>query len=165
MCSSNFFMEKDSLTGLYTHNASLNLIAEKLEMMHYENSGGLIIIDINSFRTINNRYGHFTGDSVLKNISELLLSTFDADSVTGRLGGDEFIVFTLLPNGKGELEKICRKLLASAAAMSIDGDSLEIQLNIGAIEIKSTDDFAESYRIAEAELIKSKQTNTPICIY
>ncbi len=54
---------------------------------------GVILFDIQNFKTINDTYGHQVGDDVLRAIGEVLIQTFDPDKTIYRVGGDEFIVF------------------------------------------------------------------------
>lgn len=80
---------KDFLTKLYTRsitNDYMERLIEKDEIF------GIIIIDIDSFKEINDTYGHKTGDRVLVHFSKLLINSFPKHSIISRFGGDEFVV-------------------------------------------------------------------------
>lgn len=56
-------------------------------------SGSLIILDLDNFKSINDKYGHLAGDTALKSLTRILTATFRRRDLIGRLGGDEFLVF------------------------------------------------------------------------
>ncbi|MFT8352483.1 diguanylate cyclase domain-containing protein [Clostridium saccharoperbutylacetonicum] len=87
-----FKAERDSLTGLYNKGTTERLIEEYIN----NNKGGmgaLFQIDLDNFKKINDNLGHLAGDFVLTNMSSMLIEIFSENSIVGRIGGDEFIVF------------------------------------------------------------------------
>lgn len=99
----------DPLTGLYNRRyftESLKSEAERSE--RYRNSLAFLMVDINRFKEINDRYSHQKGDKVLKEIGELLENNVrDADTVI-RYGGDEFLV--MMPETNGEAMDVVERL-------------------------------------------------------
>lgn len=88
-----YYSEHDPLTGLLNRRELKERVNKILEANDIE--GTFIIIDIDNFKRINDKYGHVKGDEILKKISKSLKSSFaEIDSIS-RLGGDEFVVFTL----------------------------------------------------------------------
>ena len=86
--------DKDPLTGLLNKEATRKLIEKALE--NYggpDRIGALLMIDSDDFKHINDTYGHIVGDKVLAKIGEILSGNFKGMDVTGRVGGDEFMVF------------------------------------------------------------------------
>ena len=63
-------------------------------------SFSVIMVDIDYFKLINDRFGHRSGDEVLSAIANILKETFDDDTVVGRFGGDEFCVVTPISDEK-----------------------------------------------------------------
>lgn len=53
----------------------------------------LIVLDVDDFKSVNDNYGHDTGDKVLKKVASTLLDHFRSDDYVCRIGGDEFVVF------------------------------------------------------------------------
>lgn len=82
--------ETDSLTGLRSRLAFIHDIEAKLDGGQ---CGLLAVIDLNRFKPINDLYGHYAGDVVLRQVARRLQRATPAGTVVGRLGGDEFGVF------------------------------------------------------------------------
>lgn len=83
----------DDLTGLLRRNAFFGLWEKILEECAALNSDcGVLVIDIDHFKKINDTFGHDTGDTVIKKIAELLKTFEGPHCVVGRLGGEEFAV-------------------------------------------------------------------------
>lgn len=84
--------QRDSLTGLFNRISLEEMIQDRLDNTE-GHLGAFYLIDIDSFKQINDTYGHERGDWVLKQIAVILLSHFPSESIIGRLGGDEFVAF------------------------------------------------------------------------
>ena len=100
----------DSLTGLLNRRGFF-ILAKELFYLAQRNKGkmGVIMIDIDKFKNINDEYGHPKGDIVLKGIAESLKKSVRKSDIIGRFGGEEFIV--LLPNIQSTaLERIADKI-------------------------------------------------------
>ena len=67
-----------------------------------------IMIDVDYFKKINDKYGHKAGDEVLENIASVLRETFDGEDVVGRFGGDEFCIITQIIDENSLQQKIRR---------------------------------------------------------
>jgi len=93
--------ERDSLTKLLNKTSTQALVNEYLDVRAPGSMAGLMIIDLDNFKQINDRLGHMYGDSVLIRVSSFLRSFFRHHDIIGRVGGDEFIVVICdLPNKK-----------------------------------------------------------------
>src|SRR5438128_407602 len=88
---------KDPLTDGYNRRyLMLRLYEEVSRAARYQQPLSLILLDLDGFKAINDRWGHGAGDDVLKQVVQLLASQSRRDSVVARYGGDEFIA--LLPS-------------------------------------------------------------------
>jgi diguanylate cyclase (GGDEF)-like protein len=88
--------EHDPLTGLSNRRRFAERVDEQLRYARrYEHTGALVLLDLDSFKFINDSFGHPTGDRVLKRVAEAISSTLRETDASARLGGDEFAV--LLP--------------------------------------------------------------------
>ncbi|MCM1333616.1 MAG: GGDEF domain-containing protein [Bacteroides sp.] len=83
--------EHDPLTGLVNREA----FEQYIELCSHDANIALLIVDIDEFKQINDRYGHQTGDAVLRRVSKLLKVHFRATDCVARIGGDEFAVIVL----------------------------------------------------------------------
>jgi diguanylate cyclase (GGDEF)-like protein len=114
--------EKDSLTLLYNHGAFHEKLAIELERANrYVRSMAVIILDLDNFKEINDRYGHTTGDRVLTLVAGALGAHLRKTDIAARYGGDEFAV--ILPETE----------LSSAAVISerISEGISNVRLDIG----------------------------------
>jgi diguanylate cyclase (GGDEF)-like protein/PAS domain S-box-containing protein len=98
--------QRDSLTGLYNKGTAQSMVEEYIKNEGKNVNGALFLIDIDNFKTVNDTLGHLAGDSVLTNISSMFSEIFQENSIVGRIGGDEFIIY--LKNINSE-ELICEK--------------------------------------------------------
>lgn len=84
---------KDELTGLYNRRFFAEFIEkEAARGARHDHPIGLLMIDVDRFKQINDRYGHQQGDAVLKGIARLLLATVRSSDLVIRYGGDEFLI-------------------------------------------------------------------------
>ncbi len=88
---------RDGLTGLYNHQGMLELIENELEK---GSELGLLMIDLDNFKLVNDNYGHMQGDLILKQFGSLLKKNIGEQDAACRFGGDEFVVLVsdALPN-------------------------------------------------------------------
>lgn len=104
--SMRFFMERDSLTGLLNHSHLMQSLST--EMQRADRVGRPLcfaMIDIDNFKTVNDTYGHLTGDRVLKSLSRLLQERLRKTDVIGRYGGEEFgvVMFNVNTETAGQI--------------------------------------------------------------
>lgn len=84
--------EHDPLTGIYNRAGGIQLIRSSIDR---QESGTFLIIDIDDFKLVNDRYGHQKGDEVLKQVAAILQSSFKKNDIVMRMGGDEFIIYAI----------------------------------------------------------------------
>lgn len=90
--------QKDGLTGLFRKNVTEKLIVDYLSGEGRDSEHGMLIIDIDDFKLINDQAGHLYGDAVLTELSKRIQNLFRNTDIVGRIGGDEFLI--LLKNIK-----------------------------------------------------------------
>jgi diguanylate cyclase (GGDEF)-like protein len=110
MRSLRYYMERDSLTSLYNHSQLMKRLADDLSRSRRIGSKTCYaMIDIDHFKQVNDRYGHLTGDRVIKALSQLLVERLRKTDTVGRYGGEEFgvILFnTDLDSGEALMNEI-----------------------------------------------------------
>ena len=90
-------IDTDALTGVFNRRKLLEELAERFrEFRRYGKSLALAILDVDHFKTINDRFGHLVGDDVLRQISRVCEEQLRDVDILARFGGEEFAV--LLPN-------------------------------------------------------------------
>ncbi|MBR4904545.1 MAG: diguanylate cyclase [Selenomonadaceae bacterium] len=148
----------DQLTKLLNKNSAQKEIGEAVK----NSSGALLMIDLDSFKLINDIYGHIAGDKILVRFSELIKSVIREKDLAGRMGGDEFIVF--LENMSDEkilktkASYLNEEILNSARKMF--GEEIEIPLgtSVGAVFVPEEGrDFQILYEKADKALYEVKQ--------
>lgn len=86
-------MTRDSMTGLYNHSTTTELINKTLAQAHREKSEHtMAMIDIDHFKQVNDTHGHLAGDQVIITLARLLKSRLRLSDIIGRYGGEEFVV-------------------------------------------------------------------------
>lgn len=123
----------DPLTGLPNRELFDDRLRQAMAMAErHAWTLAVMFIDLDRFKTINDEHGHAAGDAVLKETARRLsLNSRDEDTVC-RLGGDEFLVLLINPQGAGAAERIARDVLAELIApIELDGFSVRIAASIG----------------------------------
>ncbi len=96
---------RDSMTGMLNHNASIEkLNSMKLTALRYGYSLAVVMLDIDLFKAINDKYGHPAGDKVIIQIADVINKTIRQSDVSGRYGGEEFILILHNTNINDALE-------------------------------------------------------------
>ncbi len=147
----------DSLTGLRNRRTAYESL-DQLFARHQRSGAplGLISLDIDHFKAINDTHGHESGDLVLAGIGQLLAHSCRLGDVVARVGGEEFLV--LLPDTATDgTYVVAEKIRCAIAAMRVDGLSAPVTASIGATALRSTDDSsAHLLRRADSALYAAK---------
>ena len=148
----------DKMTGLLNKSAA----TRELEKICATASGVLLMIDLDSFKLVNDIYGHSMGDKVLIKLAELLKSITRESDLLGRMGGDEFIAFCHDIKSDAVIAMKSRYLNERLLfeAKKFMGEDMEIPLgvSVGAVFIPNYGkDFADLYKKADKALYNVKQ--------
>lgn len=119
--------ERDSLTGVYNHKTYEELCKDIIR----KNSDGLLflMVDIDNFKQINDTYGHHAGDSIIKQVGEVLLLAVKDFGIAGRIGGDEFSVCLANIWDKETAAAICIRI---KEALKKSQEGVDFSVSIGA---------------------------------
>lgn len=148
----------DSLTKLLNKSAAQREIGEMVK----KSSGAFLMIDLDSFKLVNDIYGHNMGDKILIRFAELIKSVIRENDLAGRMGGDEFVAF--LQNVYDEKilqvksDYLNEKILI--VARKLLGEEMQIPLgtSIGAVFVPSEGrDFTTLYKKADKALYEVKK--------
>jgi diguanylate cyclase (GGDEF)-like protein/PAS domain S-box-containing protein len=155
-----FLAQHDALTKL--PNRALCLERLSLSMHQAKRSGqrvGVLFIDLDRFKTINDSLGHHIGDGLLRSIAQRLLDATRAGDTVSRLGGDEFVVVL---NGVADSNEVMhiieRRLIPSInQPHQIEGSELHVSCSVGiAIFPDDGNDIGELMRNADAAMYQAK---------
>jgi diguanylate cyclase (GGDEF)-like protein len=133
------FAATDALTGLYNRRYILNeLEAQSRIARRNDRVFSIAIFDIDNFKQINDTYGHPAGDDYLKNIAHIISHSLREQDISGRIGGEEFLI--ILPetdiDGAFHLaDRIRRKI--QALAINHDGNLIKTTISAGLSQFKA----------------------------
>jgi diguanylate cyclase (GGDEF)-like protein len=120
----------DMLSGLLNRRAFTEALDEA------KDDASLVIFDVDRFKTINDRYGHASGDAVIVAVSEIFSRIFEGRDVIARLGGEEF---GAIVHGRDMAERVARiegvKTLIADHAIAVEGGAVKITISAGIADI------------------------------
>lgn len=128
----------------------------------------LALIDLDGFKAVNDQYGHFIGDRLIKECARLLLEVCGRDARAYRLGGDEFAVLVIGPIAGNILEGICYTLLARLTQpIEVDERKVGIGASIGLSRSTGADGLTSSelLRRSDMAMYASKQAGKNRCTW
>jgi len=149
----------DGLTGMQNRRYFDDALKEYLEeFRRIEKPVGLMILDLDHFKQVNDTHGHDVGDEVLRAVADCLKGMTRYHDVVARLGGEEFAVVT--PNMDAELlQKFAERIRKAVANMSVLSGNVRLKITtsvgLAVWDRKETaDDF---YRRADRQLYEAKR--------
>ncbi len=150
--------EMDFLTGLVNRRRFERAVLEMLNDLQTKNYPfSLVILDIDDFKSINDKYGHAVGDTVLKEIAAILKTFLRANAISSRIGGEEFAV--ILPGS--DLEQaihIAERLRKAIENRSFNLDDIRVTASLGVAEAKKSDTLETLFERADMALYEAKKS-------
>lgn len=154
----------DKLTGVFTRKYLEDFITDTIESagVRQENVS-LVMFDFDLFKSINDKYGHQTGDEVLSKVCRIVTSSIRKEDICGRYGGEEFIV--VLPGAnKEQAYTIAEKLRKKVEAEKILGEKAAVTISLGVSTYPEHGHWKqELIEKADQALYVSKQTGRNKC--
>ena len=149
----------DKLTGFLNKSAS----AEEFSRLCSDTEGVLMMIDLDSFKLVNDIYGHDHGDKVLVDFAEILSSLLPEGSRCARMGGDEFSAFCPVKMSRDELSSVSTRLNEEImkTAKALMGQEMQIPLgaSVGAVLVPDHGtDYETLITLADKALYKVKKS-------
>lgn len=125
--------QQDALTGLANRRLMLKLIGQALSSAsRYSNRVGVLYLDLDGFKRVNDTYGHGAGDTLLKEAASRFVAVLRDEDTLGRLGGDEFVVLMHTITDKSEAIRLAERLVRSSqAAYDLAGHRIRVTVSIG----------------------------------
>lgn len=138
----------DSMTGVYNGTAAKELIDCAIPAML---NGVFFMVDLDRFKQVNDRFGHATGDQVIKALASILQETFRRGDIIGRVGGDEFIVFAQNTADETFIAHKCQQLREKVGAIHLAPDYRQT-LSIGIAKMERPCSYEQLFQQADAAL-------------
>lgn len=127
-------------------------------LLHCHGRSYLALFDLDFFKRVNDRFGHATGDDVLRAFAAILKANVRSADTVARLGGEEFgVLFDGL--SQVEAQEACERVRAQFAAATVtapDGSSVATTVSVGLAALREDRSLAEALRAADAALYASK---------
>ncbi|MGQ3285543.1 GGDEF domain-containing protein [Bosea sp. (in: a-proteobacteria)] len=145
----------DTMTGLLNRGAFFDALASACA----ESGGTFLMIDVDRFKDINDRYGHSAGDDVLAQIGRILSGKRSSGDFAGRIGGEEFAIFLPgIPLSQAlTLAEVLRQKVVEDVTERVGLDQA-VTVSIGVAEVGKGGDGATVYRASDAALYRAKRT-------
>jgi len=161
---------RDELTGLYNYRYLHTRLGEEFKRAErYRDPLACVVVDVDDFKGVNDRYGHQAGDAVLSQLASRLLETVREIDVVARYGGDEFLMILPSTHFTGALtvaDRCWRRV--SKSPYQYDGVSFRVTVSVGVALYPSRDVTSkdELLKAADKALYQSKEDGRDgICVF
>jgi len=155
------FAARDALTGLYNKRFMLNELENYSRITRRSGRAfSIIMIDIDDFKQINDRFGHLSGDEYLKHLAELVIHSLRDQDIAGRIGGEEFLI--ILPetaiDGAFQLAVRIRKNIEQFV-LRYQNSEIRTTISAGVCQFdKSLKDVKEFLDLADQAMYEAKKS-------
>jgi len=152
----------DPLTGLYNRRFGLERLSQEFSRSVRSNEPlGVVLFDIDHFKSVNDTYGHQVGDDVLKSIAQNVKDVLREGDTLMRYGGEEFLV--VLPGaGDADLRTLGERMrrIVESSVIFDSGTEVRVTISLGGISFPSTDaaNLDDLIRKADAAMYNAKKT-------
>ncbi len=149
----------DSLTGLWNHKVILEIMQRELLRAERDRQPvGVIMIDVDHFKAINDSRGHAAGDDVLRIIASGIAAMVRPYDSVGRYGGEEFLI--VAPGcGAGEVWELAERVRTHVSSCSImaGGSHVKVTLSLGLATGEAAADMEKVLRASDAAMYQAKR--------
>lgn len=150
----------DPLTQIANRHYFDFQLSKKLdEVRVFANSFGVLMVDIDHFKNVNDTYGHLIGDEILKVVASSLSASVDKSDLVSRWGGEEFIILVDVNNVK-DLIRIAERLRAVVMNSSYqleNGQCISVTISLGGTLITNNDNIKSLIARADENMYYAKQ--------
>ena len=152
---SQYQADTDLLTGLTMRTAAQQMIQDHLKT---DKHGVMMLLDLDRFKSVNDRLGHQMGDTVLIDVANDLKRMFRNSDVLGRLGGDEFVVYmNSVPEKEWAMERAAQVVRAVRRWVGNGTTNIQISASVGIVMTDMVErNYDELYRAADIAMYAAK---------
>lgn len=157
--------ETDALTGLQNRYSAVPMIRENL-FKNPESSSALVMMDLDDFKRVNDRFGHGAGDEMLKAVARKLKDKFSMYGIVCRLGGDEFLGL-LMNRSKEFTDEFLTDLLAQPVTIEYEGHTISCRMSAGySMYPEQGKEYHQLYQLADKGMYAAKRGGkSRFCMY
>ncbi len=160
------FAYHDELTGLPNRSLLLDRVNQAIvQAARQQKQVGLLLLDLDGFKSVNDRLGHATGDILLQRVAERLLSCIRGADTACRYGGDEFVILLPEVDGEKSAAEVAQKLRACLAKpYVVDDHSIVVTASVG-VAVYPSDGSTQTDLIRRADIamyLAKAHSNSPI---
>jgi diguanylate cyclase len=148
----------DALTELYNHKSFQEFLDKSVEQADRGMPLQLAILDIDNFKRINDTYGHWAGDLVLKQVAETIRSQLSPEDIGARYGGEEFAI---IMTGRDPIEslEVVERIRIAVSEIDLEAvNSQQITISIGFRSYAAGEGKNALFKAADASLYDSKRS-------
>ena len=158
--------QTDKLTNIYNRGAT-EAMSQEYMFANSETKYALMIIDIDEFKSVNDTYGHQTGDMVIQSVAKIIEEAAGEDNIAGRMGGDEFMIFVKSWNEIDDIKAIAGQILTNAQKIEMPDDRVHISCSIGVCALKEDEwmEYDDMFSCADKALYYIKENGKCSCAF
>ncbi len=154
---------RDPLTGVYNRRFLLEALQKEVaRCCRYGAPIGLLFVDVDNFKPLNDTWGHIVGDVVLRRVADTLTDVLRDSDILARYGGEEFVILPNNPNEKGigQLAERIRQAIEELSTQ-VEGGQLQVTVSVGCtLTVPTRSDLALGPQLlasADAAMYDAKQ--------
>jgi len=150
---------RDELTGLHNRRFLMSRLHEEFERARRQGTSlGLLMMDLDHFKDVNDEYGHPAGDEVLRSIGQTLSGILREYDIAGRYGGEEFVVVSM-ETGIDDLLKLAERIRERIGRLDVHGKvtGIRVTISIGATSLDDYDTPEALLKRADDALYRAKK--------
>jgi diguanylate cyclase (GGDEF)-like protein/PAS domain S-box-containing protein len=149
---------RDSLTSLPNRRYTELKVKQALEeSRQFDRTFGILVLDIDHFKKVNDDYGHDAGDAILATVAGTLAKSLRDNDLAGRWGGEEFLILVsdMSWDRLREVSERCRALV-ERSEVTHGSKAISVTISIGATLLRKEDSFESAVRRADQLMYRSK---------
>lgn len=155
----------DPLTGFYNRRFFYHQLERESDYFHrYKIPLSLAIVDVDDFKTVNDRFGHITGDKVLKTVSGILKNSLRKTDIISRWGGEEFAII-LSGTGLEDAKIVVERLRKHIEKTVISDPGLNLTVSVGIASLTENMKPQELLLAADSAMYSAKKLKNKVVIF
>ncbi len=159
--------QTDVLTGISNRAHSMQLLEQFLQDLRHKGTPcGVVLLDLDHFKRINDTYGHPVGDAVLKHFAHTVQRSLRRDDGFGRVGGEEFVVLFhgMRPTSLGDVVPVLLNVVRQSRPLP-EHPEFSYTCSAGMTELRADDDARSVYNRVDAALYAAKGAGRDRCMW